>query len=106
MQKYNEAVAAYKKSIERKPDWASPHSGLASAYFGQYQYDDALSEASEALRLDPGRAVAWYWKGRICWKQAKSREAVEALQQAIKLSDSTSWVRASAQKWLDFIRSS
>jgi tetratricopeptide (TPR) repeat protein len=57
------AEAAYKKSIEVKPDDASAYVGLAGIYFNNGKAADAKPLAEKAVQLDPSNADGHYLYG-------------------------------------------
>ena len=50
---YKQASAAFKKAIKADPSCADAHYGLGKVYFETGAYDDAITAAEEALRLNP-----------------------------------------------------
>jgi adenylate cyclase len=55
-----EAVASYKKALERSPDIFMAHAHLAAIYSMQGHEKDAHAEAAEVLRLNPGFSLEWF----------------------------------------------
>ncbi|KAK7307803.1 hypothetical protein VNO77_41182 [Canavalia gladiata] len=53
LQKYTEALADAKKTVELKPDWSKGYSRLGAAHLGLAQYDDAVSAYKKGLEIDP-----------------------------------------------------
>lgn len=50
---YKQAAAAFKKALKLDPNCVDAHYGLGKAYFETAAFDDAISAAEEALRLNP-----------------------------------------------------
>ncbi len=50
---YKQAAAAFKKAIKADPSCADAHYGLGKTYFETGAFDDAISSAEEALKLNP-----------------------------------------------------
>jgi adenylate cyclase len=57
MERYDEAIAAYRRTISRNPDFAGAHLHLASAYAQLGRMEEAKAEAAQTLRLDPSWSV-------------------------------------------------
>jgi TolB-like protein/Tfp pilus assembly protein PilF len=53
LERYDEAIAAYRRTISRNPDFVYTHAQLASVYAQLGRMEEAKSEAAEALRMDP-----------------------------------------------------
>jgi adenylate cyclase len=51
--RYEEAVSAFKKVIQRSPNHITVHLGLAATYIMMNREKEARAEAAEVLRLDP-----------------------------------------------------
>jgi adenylate cyclase len=51
--RYEEAVSAFKKVIQRSPDHITVHLGLAATYIMMGREQEARAEAAEVLRIDP-----------------------------------------------------
>ena len=57
LERYDEAIAAYRRTISRSPDFFYAHLHLAAAYAQLGRMEEAKAEAAEALRMDPGCSV-------------------------------------------------
>jgi adenylate cyclase len=57
LERYDEAIAAYRRTISRNPDFVYTHAQLASVYAQLGRMEEAKSEAAEALRMDPSWSV-------------------------------------------------
>ncbi|KAH0973850.1 hypothetical protein GBA52_015749 [Prunus armeniaca] len=53
LNKYSEALADAKKTVEVKPDWGKGYSRLGAAHVGLGQYSDAISAYKRGLEIDP-----------------------------------------------------
>ena len=57
LERYDEAIAAYRRTISRNPDFFYAHLHLAAAYAQLGRMEEAKAEAAEALRIDPSFSV-------------------------------------------------
>ena len=80
--RFDEAVSAYKKSIQRSPDSLFAHLGLAATYSMMGRDKEARAEAAEVLRLNPKFSVDSYAK-RITFKdQSATDKFIDGLRKA------------------------
>jgi adenylate cyclase len=57
LERYDEAVVAFQRTISRNPDFATLHLHLAAAYAQLGRMAEAKAEAAQTLRLDPSWSV-------------------------------------------------
>jgi TolB-like protein/class 3 adenylate cyclase/Tfp pilus assembly protein PilF len=57
MERYHEAIAAYRRTISRNPDFSSAHRHLAAAYAQLGRMEEANAEAARTLRIDPSWSI-------------------------------------------------
>jgi tetratricopeptide (TPR) repeat protein len=69
MERYEEAIAAYRRTISRNPDFSSAHLQLAATYAQLGRIEEAKAEAAETLRIDPSCSIQRYAK-RLPYKDA------------------------------------
>jgi TolB-like protein len=62
MERYDEAIAAYRRTISRNPDFSSAHLQLAATYAQLGRMEEAKAEAAQTLRLDPSCSSQRYAK--------------------------------------------
>jgi adenylate cyclase len=60
--RYEEALEKYKMAVKRNPDYRDAHVGLAATYAVLGQKEEARTEASEILRIDPSFTINKYEK--------------------------------------------
>ena len=53
LNKWDQAIAAYKKALALKPGYVEAHYNLGNAYAAEQETDEALKEYREVLRLRP-----------------------------------------------------
>ncbi len=81
------AEKAYRRAIERRPDEAILHNELGDVLAVQNRFDEAVAEYREALRLNPRDDDAWHDLGVSLEALQRRREAREALNRAVELTD-------------------
>jgi serine/threonine-protein kinase len=87
------ALASTRRSQEQDPLAAAPRDHLAQCYNLMGQYDRAIAEAQEALRLDPRYGLAYRSLGLAYSQQDMHEKAVEALQQGSQLTKGHVWIQ-------------
>ena len=79
---YEEAIAAYKKALQRKGTNLWAHIGLAATYVSSGHEEEAQVEASEVLKIDPKLSLDRLAK-RLPYKNEADRESlIAALRKA------------------------
>jgi len=68
--KYGEALDAFKKAVELKPDYLAARYYLALVYENKKQFDDALEQISAAYQIAPQNQDIIYELGRISYNKA------------------------------------
>ncbi len=72
LEKYSEAVSAFKKSIELNPSEGLGKVGLAFAYFGNSKPDLAIAELKAAMKIfKANKNISWYRDCRLAIRQIK-----------------------------------
>jgi adenylate cyclase len=79
---HDEAIAAYKTSIERSPRNISAHIGLAIAYADVGRLDEARSAAGEVLNINPRFSVSKYATALTYKNPEYAERALNALRNA------------------------
>jgi len=79
--RYDEAIATYKKLLQREPEYLPAHAGLAATYVLVGRQEEARAEAAEVMRIDPQFSLERYAK---TWplRQELVDQGVEALRKA------------------------
>ncbi len=62
LKRYEDSITAYKKALEREPDYLIGHAFLASTYYLAGFEEEARAEAAEVLRLQPKFSVGRFAK--------------------------------------------
>jgi tetratricopeptide (TPR) repeat protein len=81
------AVEALRKAIEFDPQVAGAHARLANAYTATGQYDEAITAAREAVRLDDSNAAAHLALGLALWYgSGRFEDGISELERAVELN--------------------
>lgn len=78
-QKYDEAIAEYKKAIELDPQDGELYLAVSMSYDRKAEYDDALEYARRAVDYMPREPLAYTNLSRIFQKKGMVPEAEEAM---------------------------
>ena len=93
---YAKAQAAAEHAIALDPDLPEAHASLGFIdFFSLWDTPAATREFNEALRLDPGCALAHHWYGSMLTHQGRYPEALEQLNLAQRLQPSSPAILAS-----------
>jgi adenylate cyclase len=80
--RFEQAVAAYKKVIQRKPDNFFARLGLTGTYSMMGREEEARTEAAEVLRINPKFTVDGYAKRLQLKDQSAKEKYLEAMRKA------------------------
>ncbi len=81
--RFEEAVSAYKKGIQRAPDYTIAHIGLGTTYSLMGREREARAEAAEILRINPKFSLDYFAKTAAPYKdQSEIDKVVNALRKA------------------------
>jgi adenylate cyclase len=80
--RFEEAVSAYKKSIQRSPDNIFAHYGLAATYIWLGREKEARIEAAEVLRINPKFSLDYLAKTSVWKDQSVTNNLIDALRKA------------------------
>jgi predicted O-linked N-acetylglucosamine transferase (SPINDLY family) len=81
--KLDEAIVAYRRAIEIKPDYAAAYTTLGIALAGQGKLDEAIAAYRRAIGIKPDLAEAYPNLGNVLMDQGKLDEAIVAYRRAI-----------------------
>jgi tetratricopeptide (TPR) repeat protein len=79
---YEEAIEAYKKALDRSPDFLLVRIGLAACYSASGRGEEARAAAGEILRIAPAFSLEAFEKGLTLKNRADSERYLEALRMA------------------------
>jgi adenylate cyclase len=80
--RFEEAVSAYKKSVQREPNNIFAHLGLAGTYIKMGREKEARAEAAEVLRINPKFSLNSFAKILPTKDQSRIDETIDALRKA------------------------
>ena len=80
--RYEEAISAEKKALERSPNSPIPHIWLAGTYSMMGREKEARAEAAEVLRIDPKFSLDYHAKTLPLKDQSKIEIVVNSLRKA------------------------
>jgi len=82
VKRLNEALADLLRANELDPSRASTHNTLGDIYFDLRDYDRAVTEYTESIRLDPDNCVPYYSIGLVMRAQKREAEAQRWLKKS------------------------
>lgn len=88
LEEYDEAIGAYREAIrvdDSSEHAATAHTNLAYALWEFGENEEALRHAEKAVEIDPRFGEAWYNRGFFMMERGLAEEAVNALDNAIRL---------------------
>lgn len=86
LERFEDAITAYQRSIAYQPDWAYSHAALASAYANMHRYTEALNAYKVAIGLDPNDEMIHHQLGNVYSKRGEHAAAVRHQLQAIAIA--------------------
>jgi protein O-mannosyl-transferase len=84
--KYDLAVAEFKKAIELLPNYADAYHNLGNTYVILKKYPEAIDSYNQALKYNPNLWQTYQSMALIDTQQKKYSDAITAMQQAIKIN--------------------
>jgi tetratricopeptide (TPR) repeat protein len=87
--RYDDLVAEWKRTVERKPKDAGARLGLAMAYLAANNTDDAIKQFVQAANLDPRNAEPHRQMGAIRFRQKNYRAAANEYTTALNINPSS-----------------
>jgi tetratricopeptide (TPR) repeat protein len=84
---YHEAIRAYGDSISESDRYTPAYVNRSLAYLMLGEFDKALSDIDEAIRLEPTESDHYFKRGVIYEKKGKLQEAADSFVSAIKFND-------------------
>ncbi len=100
MARHDEALHSFDQAIRLRPDMAEAWQGKGASLVGLRRYEEALSSLAKA----PHVYLACYEKGRALESLGRHNEAMDALEEAIKLNHDDRPVLDSSRSLLESLR--
>lgn len=85
LQRYDEAIAAYRKASELKPDRADPYVGVGAALVGQKRYDEGIRMLRGIIEVDKNIPAPYLSLGYAEMMTGDYKSAEEHLLRALEL---------------------
>ncbi len=88
LEEYDEAIGAYREALSIDDDSehaASAETNLAYALWESGRSEQALDHAERAVEIDPRFPQAWYNRGFFLLERGLAEDAIDALDNAIRL---------------------
>lgn len=84
--KYPEALASYERYLLYEPQNVDALLGKATV-LGMIggRYEEAVEYCDAALKVDPGKALAWFEKGALLAEMQKYQQAIDCVERSLKL---------------------
>ena len=81
-----QAIAAYKKTLELDPEHAAAHINLGTLYYNRRDYGGAERHYRRAIEVDARYALAYFDLGNVLDETGRLAEAIKAYTSAITLA--------------------
>ena len=85
LKKFDEAVEAYNKCINLKPDYVDAYINMGVALKEQGKLDEAIDACKKAISLKPDYAISYSNIGNVYKVQGNLEEAINAYKKALSL---------------------
>lgn len=79
---FEQAIEAFKKALEIKPDYSQVFMDLGIAYHNRKNYSEALSNFNKAIYADPGNGAALFFQGLALQGLKKVDQAINSFNTA------------------------
>lgn len=91
---FAQAIGLFQKALKgsdaEEENLAAVHNALGFAYFAQEQYDIAIREYKEAIKLEPGYVTALNNLGHVYERKKLTTQALQAYEEALKYESNNS----------------
>jgi tetratricopeptide (TPR) repeat protein len=85
LDRWQEAIEAFKETIRIKPDCVGAYMNLGIAYFRLGRYEEAIEAYKQAIRIKSDLAWAYSSLGSVYLKLNRYQDAVDACKRAIRI---------------------
>jgi tetratricopeptide (TPR) repeat protein/tRNA A-37 threonylcarbamoyl transferase component Bud32 len=87
LQRYEDAVAVYKKAVNIKQNFVQAWYGQGKALFELKKYQESLTAYDQAIQLQPNYLEAWVGRGFVLASLQRYSEAVAAFDKALQIKE-------------------
>ncbi|MEG5023686.1 tetratricopeptide repeat protein [Microcoleus sp. AT8-B5] len=94
LNRWDEAVTAYRHSIELKPDFCWSYHHLGDALAQQQQWEESATAFRRALELNPEHFGTYVGLGNSLAKLGQLNEAIAAYRRASELNPDADWIHS------------
>jgi Tfp pilus assembly protein PilF len=94
LQRFEEAVAQYRRALETDPLSMMVHFGLAFALYCEHRYDEAIEHAARAAELYPDHWLLHFAIGLAQSQQGLMRQSIASMEKTVHLSPNSSLAAA------------
>lgn len=84
-EKHDEAIAAYSKALQLKPDHYNAYNGRGLTYKCKEMFNEAITDLSKAIELEPRSTMAYINRGSAYDKKGAYDKAIEDYNKVIEL---------------------
>lgn len=91
LQRYKEAISAYDRVIQAKPDDYLAWFKRGIALENLKRYEDAVESFQQVVQLHPEDYLAWFKRGGVLEKLNRHQEALQAYEQVVQLQPDNYW---------------
>ncbi|MBD2344436.1 serine/threonine-protein kinase [Anabaena subtropica] len=88
LQRYKDALSAYQKAVEIRPDYAKGWNGQGKTLSRLKQYQEALTAYDKTIQLQPDYVEAWSGRGFALQSLQRYSEAIASFDKALQLNES------------------
>lgn len=81
-----EALAAYKQSVQVKPDFKDGQASVVRVLFSQGQLDEAAKQVEVLQKMAPGQGQTLYLQGQLAFQKKDFKAAQEIATQLLRLT--------------------
>lgn len=86
LHRHKEAIAAFEKAIQLKPDFDRAYHAKGLALYTQYDWQNALAAFKQATQINPNNTESWRMQTESLYVMQKYPEALAASDRAIQLN--------------------
>lgn len=83
----NRAIECYTKGLELEPNHSILLSNRSAAFLLKHKYEEALSDASQSISLNPSYVKAYHRKATSLLEMSRFEEAMAIVLEALKIDD-------------------